>query len=506
MSRLLDQAMELLRAGRRVDGETLLAEAIEVTAARPSFLGPLFGLDRGRSGAARTPAQAAALFDLGQYLVACGDSVRAIAAMRKASAMRPVDDESRRDRITYGMNLGEVLQSVGELENAESVLRENVADRRAFYGEASEGLAWGLEPLASVLLARGRREEAAVVAEQALEILSKAGSVRVASVLPLVGAIRASGDAAPPFVPHLDALPDELKLAVMNAALLRVRVARDSWAAAIAQEVIARCARLLAAGEQIASAWAELFRSAGAAGAHEVSVSAARAYVDLQDGRGEKRLVVQGLEGLAQALEAAGHLDGAAGAWAEAEGCARKLGDPLVIAHALRNRGLFLADAGKDGWRPLLEEALVTAEAVGPPRNKEEVVRARGALGVRLQHLGEMERARQLLAEGLALAEKVLHAADPDLFALRTHLEAVKAGKVCGCAPKGTVEQKHALEAAVTELARLSLPEGLLDRAELGVDDHWNVRLARKPREGELELVNRALQHALAELRERSKR
>lgn len=172
-SQSLQQALTLLRQGRRVEGETLLVRAVDAARQSRSLLGRLRGAADGERATPSSPAHAAALFDLGRYLLACDDPQRAVSPLRVASALEPSDAASTRDRLTYGMNLGETLQLAGHLEEAEAVLRANVEERRSFYGEGSEGLAWGLEPLADVLLAQDRLTEAAELASQALEILWK---------------------------------------------------------------------------------------------------------------------------------------------------------------------------------------------------------------------------------------------------------------------------------------------------------------------------------------------
>lgn len=504
MSETFERAVELLHAGRAVEGELLLAGAVEAEEKRGGWLSRMVKGVLGRDGADApvSPAHAAALYELGQFLSACGDLERAIPCYRSAVALAPRDDAARRARLTYAMNLGEVLESAGRLDEAEQVLRANVEDRRAFYGEASEGLAWGLWPLASVLLGQGRWQDARKPAMDALLVLWRAGSAYVTDVLPLAGAIEARAGGPGPWVPMHDQLPDELKLRTVETALRRLGRVRDGWAARVTEEVIARCAALPGAEARIADAWAELAQRAHDAGAGEVAMSAARAYVELQDARGRQAEAIPGVQKRAQLLEEAGQLDEAGAAWAEAEERARKVNDPLALSAALRNRGLFLSDHGRDGWRALLEEAVAVAEAAGAPGNRRERALGAGALGIRVQHEGDLARAGELLSQAVELGAQVLHPADPSLFAFRTHREALQAGKTCGCSPEGTVEQKHATEEALLALARAGLPEGLLERVEVREGGDVEIRLGRAPRDdAEADLVQRAVRQALAQLR-----
>lgn len=501
-SQPLGQALALLRQGRRLDGETLLLREIETAESQRSF----FGRSRGSAKVNRTtpasPAHAAALFDLGQYWVACEDPERAIPALRLASALTPTDSRSRRDRLTYEMNLGSVLELAGQLDEAEAVLRTNVDERRSFYGDGSEGLAWGLEPLAAVLLAQGHLEDAGHLAGQALDILWQAGSPRIASVLALVGAIRSAQGAEPPLVPRFDALAAELKLQTLEVAVHRARIVRDVPELNVADELVARCSSIAGGETRVRAARAGLFHVARSMGAHVIAASVARAVAEAQDASGDARGAALGFDALAQELVALERQSEAEAAFAEGERRSRALGDRLVLAHTLRNCGLMLAEQGQPGWREKLEAALASAESAGAPANGEELARAAGALGVQLQHAGELERAIALLARAATIGEQALPPADSDLYAIRAHLEAVRAGKTCGCGPARTVEQRHALEAAITALVQQSLPSGLVDWLEIGADGDWHVHAVRElESEDEGILIYRALEHALAQVR-----
>jgi tetratricopeptide (TPR) repeat protein len=500
----LDRALALMRQDRRLEGETLLLHHVESASSQKSFLNRLPGRPHGEVASPASPEHAKALFDLAHYLLACEDPGRAVPPLRLASALKPTDDQSKRDRLTYGMNLGQALHLAGHLEEAERVLRANVADRRGFYGDGSEGLAWGLEPLAGVLLARGSLGDAKQSADQALSILWRARSPQVANVLPLVGAIQAASGANPPFVPLFGELPVQLKLDALDDALFRARIARDRPSLEVAEELTTRCASAGLPGSErrIANAWAKLFFAARSIGAYDVALAAARAGLEGHRRSGDEGGILSSLDAIAMQLADAGRIDEAQAAFAESVAEARGRGNRLALAHSLRNWGLVLSDGGEPGWREKLEEALTTAEAAGEPSNREEVARACGALGIRVQHEGDTVRVRELLERGVALGAQALPQTDSDLFAMRTHLEAVRAGKTCGCSPEGTVEQKHAFEAAITALAQKSLPAGLLERAEFGENGNWSVKLTRQlESEDEMRLVFRALDHALAEMR-----
>src|SRR5688572_6026196 len=113
----LEKALQALRSGHGVEAERLVAEAAAAAAERHG---------------AGSPEHAQAQFELAQVLCGVGDVPRAIGAMRVACAASPRDDdpEQTKDHLTHLMNLGELLTHVGELEEAEGVLRRSLGARQ----------------------------------------------------------------------------------------------------------------------------------------------------------------------------------------------------------------------------------------------------------------------------------------------------------------------------------------------------------------------------------------
>jgi tetratricopeptide (TPR) repeat protein len=153
---------------------------------------------------------ASAQCDLGNALLGTGQHARAADCFRQAASVKPRDDESRKDRLTYLTNLGMALGWAGRHREAEKELRRGLKERLAFYGREHPGYAYGLEPLADLLRQRGKLRDARPVVEEAVANLWRNGHAHLASALVLRAAIiQASGTGEPLFA-SLHQLPDEV--------------------------------------------------------------------------------------------------------------------------------------------------------------------------------------------------------------------------------------------------------------------------------------------------------
>src|SRR4051794_17058687 len=185
-------ALDELQAGRGAEGEALVRQAVREAEARHG---------------ASSFEYAAALFDLGRFYTAVGDYRRSADAIRLAAEVDLPGERGRRDRLTYLMNLGEMLKFAGDLGSAEQVLLDGLERRREFYGPEHSGYAFGQEVLAEVVWRRGRPGEALDMIGQAVRILWRDGNPQVFSALALRAFIHhASGGGGGAFgdLPALD--------------------------------------------------------------------------------------------------------------------------------------------------------------------------------------------------------------------------------------------------------------------------------------------------------------
>jgi tetratricopeptide (TPR) repeat protein len=474
------QAVELLQAGDPLAAEKVVADAA-ISA-------------RGQHGRA-SPQDAAAQFDLAKILVGVGDLRRAAEALREASTLQGADDPSTKDRLTYNMNLGEVLQRLGELEEAESVLRDGLLDREAFYGEEHPGYAFGLEPLADVLRQRGELEEAIELITEAVLVLWNHGHPHVVSALAKRASIaKALGGEA---FNQLETLPEELFERLVEEVLGRVELDEPRVALGVLTELQECVVRRRGPEESwLVNIVAAISSAARAAGDHEARREALRWLVDCQQTRGDAPQMINALLGLGLAEDEAGMADAADASYRRALEAADQLGDPHVRTTVARNYGLFLAEHGRrDEAQVMLERALLLARETG---DVPAVGKALVACGIFRQHEGQLDAARALLQEAIERLEP----SHPDALFARSHLQAIDSGGSCGCGDMGAAIGE-ALKAMVLE----QCPPGLVDRLEVVLDEQseprFEVSLAREPQPGEATQLERVIHQATAELRQR---
>src|SRR5262249_5281571 len=151
----------------------------------------------------------------------------------------------------------------------------------------------------------------------------------------------------------------------------------------------------------------------------------------------------------------------------------------------LRNAGLYLAKHDRDAGLARLRAAVDVADAPA-----EERARSCAALGIQLQHAGELTEARELLAS----ATSALDPAHPDAICAKSHLRAIEEKGSCGCGD--TLEEVHA---QVERIVRERLPEGLLDRIEFQ-EGNVGIHVTRVLTDDEARLVADTVGLAMAEM------
>src|SRR5262249_52325265 len=135
-----------------------------------------------RQSGPHSPAHASALNDLATVLLYLREPQRAVQALRRACAVyAPDDPQAGRDRLAYPLNPGYALTAAGDLDEAEQVLRDGLDGRRLFYGREHAGYGFGLEPLADLLLRKGKADDALKLADEAVGNFWSAGHARVAT-------------------------------------------------------------------------------------------------------------------------------------------------------------------------------------------------------------------------------------------------------------------------------------------------------------------------------------
>ncbi|MEU5878600.1 hypothetical protein [Spirillospora sp. NPDC047279] len=477
----LDMAYALLREGRAVEAQEFIVR--ELHAAEAS---------KGRG----SPEWASLQCDLGNVLLNCGQPDRAVECYRHACAEVPADPAAYKDYLTYRLNLGLALQETGRLEESEIELRRGVDERLSFYGREHAGYAFGLEPLADVLLNRGDLPRARQVIEEAVANFWNNGHERVAGALALRADVMSAEGITGQLFAGLEPLPDELVDQMAHAVLNRAGRANPKAAQPVVAELVTALEARLGPDHQSTlnalSVLANLGRETGDAAGRVTAIQRVLASYDRQ-GRVEDS--VMAAQGLAMAYGEAGEQGASLRTYADALARAERVGHPELASQTLRNFGLALADAGHPGdAERRMAEAVALARRGADP---EMLGRALIALGLFLQHQERIPDARSTTEEGLTF----LDPAHPDAVTGRSHLGAMAQGRGCGCG-----DMAGAVAESFRRFVIGQLPHDLLRDFDVRIVDgdfKINVELQREPSEAELQQLDRIIQTAHAEFRRR---
>lgn len=480
-----DAARSLILQGRIVEAEALMVRELDAVTAR-------YG--------AGSPQWASAQCDLGNVLFNADQMGRAIDCFRAAVSVSPRDyPDLHKDHLTYRSNLGMALRLAGRLDEAEQELRAGAQARLEFYGREHAGYAFGLEPLAELLLQRGDLAQARQVVEEMVANLHHNRHERVAVALALRAEIvRAAGSGEQTF-PGIDWLPENVLEQLVLAVCGRMEFGEPLLYRTLLRDLAAGLEARLGpdhfATLKVLSNLANLNRNIGDEAGRAERVDAIRRVLAAHDRQGRAVDALHVAQGLALALGDAGETEEGLRAYAAAHERAVRLGRPEPISQTLRNWGLALQELGRiDEAEARLAEAVRVA-ATGT--DSEMLGRGRIALGLFLQHQNRLGEARTVIEGGLAVLDPV----HPDAIVGRSHLGAVLEGRTCGCG-----DMPETIAAAFREFVLSKLPPDLLADLQVTVADNdfkIEVQLRREPTRDELERLNGVMQSALAEFRRR---
>lgn len=380
------QAAELLdRCQSALPAELVLRQAARAAAA---------------SGGPTSPGHCAIQCELGELYAQMGDPQRALSAWRAAAAVLG-GEEVERDRLTFRLLLARQLGLTGDEAAAETMLRDDLEARRAFYGPEHPATALLLRELAELLLRRGRVEEALELADEALELLVE--GEEPGEVLPTL-ALRLECSAAagePPFeADELAGLDPEVAEELAMLVVERAGEAPPARAAALLREVGAALTDALGrehpARVTLLAGWPDTVSA-------RERLEPLRELIAHTERRGQRLGTASARTALARALEEAGQPDEAARVLQDAVARARTLRDRATRARAVartrRAEGELARRRGQPApARAALEEALAQARQAEPELTGPTLC----ALGEVLAALGD-PGARAALEEGLTL-------------------------------------------------------------------------------------------------------
>ena len=347
------QAIRLAGQGQTVEAESLMRQHVEQIEKQ-------YGSD--------SPQYAWAQYDSSSVYRAIGQLPEAIDALKKACKVDTGGDrQATRGRLTFMMNLGEVLVEAGELGEAERVLREGLRGREALYGRQHAGYAHGLEPLAAVLAKKGEHGEALRLADEAVAIFTAEGHARIVTAIALRARILAAMESDRPLFAGIDKVAEWQLPDLVDSVIGRVSLEQPDLERKLLEGLLPVVQdRLGTTHPKTASLWVVLSKVERAAGRHDRRQQALRHALAAFDEWGNEALAIETLQGLASAQGDAGQTDAALKTCQTAKQRAAKLGNAAIESAVARNYGLYLAELKRpEEARRQLEEALAKAKASG---------------------------------------------------------------------------------------------------------------------------------------------
>ncbi len=148
--------------------------------------------------------------------LARGDHEAAVEHLVAATEVEGASREAIEARLEHQMRLGDVLSELGQLEEAERVHRDALAQRSEFYGETHPGYGYGAESLAIVLLRQRQYEEAEELGRAARRAFRAGDERKLAAAILLETLARKAQDPAHEAIEQLDDGDRGLLFSVMD--------------------------------------------------------------------------------------------------------------------------------------------------------------------------------------------------------------------------------------------------------------------------------------------------
>jgi tetratricopeptide (TPR) repeat protein len=358
----------------------------------------------------RRLATPAVLFEQATIYLALGMNDRAVGSLRAASDIRGPAPEDEKDRLMYLMNLSDALGVAGKLDEALEVAERTLEERERFYGTEHPGYAYGLGKVADVSIALGRYDRALETARKALPIYDASGHHELPPTWARLFLASLGSKAS---WQRLQ-MPPDMANDVLGALTWRTLARRFRPSSAPAVGLVAPFA---SDADALVRAWNGVQHTARKAKDYASRKTALERMHELAETERRMGLVLETELGLALCHEEAGEQDEARRGYERALETARRLASPDPLCKTLRNVGLYYIEREPDRGMALLREAARTAQA-----SAVELARSRMALGIKLQHLGELAEARETLTQGLTGIDP----AEPDAICARSHLRAIE--------------------------------------------------------------------------------
>jgi tetratricopeptide (TPR) repeat protein len=396
-----------------------------------------------------------------QVLLRAGDWNRALQHLRSAVSLRPASPNETKKKLTYEMNLGDMLLQLGRIEEAELLLRASLETRREVYGLEHAGYGYGASSLASVYLQQGKYREALEVSRAAARAFRSYGDERYLSALALAMVAEKGGN------PEADVFA-EVDPAVRKELLLHLSRGAEPVIAPwidLLWDTFGQLQREELPPDSHEGCLAALANVSQALGRHSDRIQALEKLLQLyqQTGRKAEDLAFV-LQGLALAYDQAGEKLKALETYEQAVQIAADA-PAATQARTRCNLAVFLSEQGrKQDAERMFQEGL---SLLGEPGG-EEAGRLHAGLGIFLHHEQRWEEATRHLEHSVRL----LPPTHPEALMAQAHLEFASRRMACDCAHG----MQRAMARAVREVVERYVPAAL-------------IREVRMPRPGTAEKI-----------------
>jgi tetratricopeptide (TPR) repeat protein len=412
----LDRAVELWRSERSAEGEALLRELV----AKAEY-------NYGRSSLAYEVASG----ELGSFLWLVDRQREAVEVFRVlCGAPMPTDREMLQHRLTQITNFGDLLITGGHFNEAEIVLQEGLAARLQYYGRKHPGYAFGLEPLAAVWLYRGQFESALAAIDETIDNFASCEHERIVGALVLRAEILKTAGSKNYLFKYLE---DNDAESIENFATKLFARVKNFTPPKIGRLLLLDLVQLLVDKfdrdhKILLSTYhqlAELERQLGEIGDPQIRQGSLQRILESYQRQGNFDGAISALMGLGLAQLDDREIDAANTSYRRALALAEEFQNPQLLVRVTRNYGLFLKQIGQK-----ISACNMLSKSIELSKQHdliEDAARGQVALGIFLQHDGNLKVAKNLLELGIVK----LNPSDRDRLCGLNHLRALEHGSLC---------------------------------------------------------------------------
>ncbi|MBL7038964.1 MAG: tetratricopeptide repeat protein [Pirellulaceae bacterium] len=428
---------------------------------------------------------AQALFHFGTLLCSTGDLDQGAELCRQAADACPDSTSGKKERLTYLMNVGQMLSHAGKPEQAVPVLQDSLAERIAFYGSGHAGVAYGQQVLAESLLASGQYAQGLEHAQAAVEIFESEQHHEFPGTFALQAALAsAAGHTTESIWQGLADYPEDIVVEVIQHSSTTASLMADRLGLVYMEQLCEWCEKYMP--EQTALlvntvvSWSNLAFERVDLESLTKSADILTSLIDKLPDPADRIQLMQGTALSYSRCERSD--DDIRRIYERAASEATENSLPLEAANVARNHAIF--EAEHDGVEAALAQydlAIDCSQQAGA-EGAELLGRTLVAKGIFLQHQDRPNEAKPLLEQG----HSILPATHPDGACGVLHLVALENGMNC-CCNGGEGLERESLSLLAKKFFEESGLGDVLESVGIGEDGGLQVHMSREPTADEME-------------------